>query len=79
MKNMISYLKPSRVMALALVAMASMAIVSTAGATAPYDFSGVGTSVSDQVSNAFDFALPIGGAIIALFVGWRVLKRLVHG
>jgi hypothetical protein len=48
-------------------------------AAAAYPLSGVSAGFSDELGNAVTTALPIGGPIIALFVGWRVLKRLVRG
>lgn len=48
-------------------------------AAATYPLSGVTTGFTDQLTNAVTAALPIAGPIIALFVGWRVFKRLVHG
>jgi hypothetical protein len=57
----------------------AVSYVGLAGATAPYDFTSAGTTFTSEITNAFTVALPIGVAIVALFVGWKVLKRLVHG
>lgn len=48
-------------------------------ATAAYPLSGVSTGFTDQLTNAVTTALPIAGPVIALFVGWRIFKRLSHG
>jgi|GEM_PF-7018029 len=47
--------------------------------TATYDLSSVTSTFTDQVSNAVTVALPIGAAIMALFIGWRVLRRIAKG
>jgi hypothetical protein len=65
----------TRVSVLAVTAMLS--IVGAASASSTYDLSGVSTGFTDQVLNAVTTALPIAGPILALFVGWRVMKRLV--
>jgi hypothetical protein len=64
-----------------LVAAATSVLVfaGNAMAAAAYPISGVGTGFTDQLHNAVDTALPIAGPIIALFVGWRIFKRLSHG
>jgi hypothetical protein len=38
-----------------------------------------GTAVETQVSAALPVALPVGGAIIAIGVGWGLFKRFVRG
>jgi hypothetical protein len=61
-----------------LFAVAALAVlVASLYGTATYDLSGVSTGFSDQVLNAVTTALPIAGPILALFVGWRVMKRIV--
>jgi phage protein D len=37
------------------------------------------TAVSTQVNAALPIALPIGGAILALGIGWKLFKRFVRG
>jgi hypothetical protein len=66
-----------KMLGIAMVAM--LALPSMASATAQYDLSPVSTGFTDQVLNAVTTALPIAGPIIALFVGWKVLRRLVRG
>lgn len=46
----------------------------------------LGTSLTDavsqitaEISGALPVALPVGGGIIALFLGWRIFKRFVRG
>lgn len=63
---------------LTAVVMGSALMASQLG-TATYDLSSVSTTFTDQVSNAVTTALPIGAAIMALFVGWRVLRRIAKG
>lgn len=47
--------------------------------TAAYQLSGVTAGFTDQLQEAVTIALPIAGGVVALFVGWRVFKRLSHG
>jgi TRAP-type C4-dicarboxylate transport system permease small subunit len=58
---------------------AFLSFVGLAGATSTYDLNSIGTSVTDQVSNGVTTALPIGGAILGLFIAWKVVKRLTRG
>jgi hypothetical protein len=48
-------------------------------ASAAYPLSGATTGFTAQLGDAVTTALPIAGPIVALFVGWRVFKRLVKG
>lgn len=43
------------------------------------DYTGAVTSAESQVSSAITAGLPIFGAIVAVWVGIRIFKRLVHG
>ncbi|HEY4225915.1 MAG TPA: hypothetical protein VGM70_08890 [Pseudolysinimonas sp.] len=36
-------------------------------------------AVTAQVSGALPVALPIGGAILAIGIGWRLFKRFAKG
>jgi hypothetical protein len=73
----------NRIRKYALVAStAVMGVLVFAGsslASATYPLTGVTTGFTAQLSDAVTTALPIAGPIIALFVGWRVFKRLVKG
>lgn len=40
-------------------------------------FTSAASGVTDGVTDAATVALPVGASILALFVGWRVLKRIV--
>jgi hypothetical protein len=68
-----------RVYSLLAVAAVSLVVTAIASASAAYPLAGVGTGFTDQLTNAVTTALPIAGPIIALFVGWKVFKRLVRG
>jgi uncharacterized membrane protein len=61
------------------VAATSLIVTALASASAAYPLTGVSTGFVDQLTNAVTTALPIAGPIIALFVGWKVFKRLVRG
>ncbi len=41
--------------------------------------SSAGASITEQVAAVLPVALPIGGSIIAVGIGWRLLKRFVKG
>jgi len=43
----------------------------------PYDLSGATDGVVAQVTDVLTSVLPIAGGIIALFVGWKILRRMV--
>lgn len=60
----------------AVVALLVGADASMAAAT--YDLAPVASGITDQVQAALTVILPIAGGILALFVGWRVLKRIVR-
>jgi hypothetical protein len=47
-------------------------------ATATYDFSGVSDGFVDQIKSVLSVGLPIGAAIVALLVGWRIMKRFMN-
>lgn len=38
-----------------------------------------GTAVETQVNAALPIALPVGAAILAVTVGWKLFKRFVRG
>lgn len=44
---------------------------------AAYEMDSVATGVTDQVTEALTVILPIAGGVLALFVGWRLIKRMV--
>jgi hypothetical protein len=37
------------------------------------------TAVTAQVAGALPIALPLGGAILAIGIGWRLFKRFARG
>lgn len=55
-----------------------LAFAGQAMASAAYPLGSVSTGFTDQVTSAVTTALPIAGPILALFVGWKVMKRLVR-
>jgi hypothetical protein len=59
--------------------LAAISIVSVAGATAAYPLSDATSGFQDELMSAISTALPIGGAVLAFFVGWKILKRVVRG
>jgi hypothetical protein len=63
---------------LSAVSLMALVVTTSAFASAAYDLSSVSTGFTSQVLNAVTTALPIAGPIIALFVGWKVLKRMVR-
>lgn len=71
--------KLHRVYAVMAVAAMSLVVTAIASASATYPLAGVSTGFTGQLTDAVTTALPIAGPIIALFVGWKVFKRLVRG
>lgn len=63
-------------LATALCVALSLAFVDAASAAATYDLDPVTTGIVDQVQDALTTILPIAGGLLALFVGWRVIKRM---
>jgi hypothetical protein len=47
-------------------------------ASAWVDFGPAAQGFEEQVRNAVVTALPIGGPIVALFVGWRIVRHFVE-
>ncbi len=43
-----------------------------------YSLSGATDGVQSQVSAVLVDVLPVAGGIIALFIGWKILKRMVR-
>jgi uncharacterized membrane protein YozB (DUF420 family) len=60
-----------------LAGVMSLLVASSAFATAPYDLSPVTTDIVSQIQAVLTDVLPIAGGILALFVGWRLVKRFV--
>jgi len=52
-------------------------LASSAFAVAPYSLDGATSGVADQVTAVLTDVLPVAGGIIALFIGWKILKRMV--
>jgi hypothetical protein len=50
-----------------------------AASFAAQDYSGIATSVTGEVTAAVTAGLPIFGSVVAIFVGIRILRRLVKG
>lgn len=40
---------------------------------------GVVTAITEQVGGALPVVLPVAGAILAVTIGWRIVKRFVRG
>jgi hypothetical protein len=68
-----------RLATVGVVVAAALVTAAPSFAAPAYPLSGVASGIVDELTNAVTTALPIGGPIVALFVGWRVLKRLVGG
>ncbi len=59
----------------AVTAFFVLGLTAAANATA-YDLSPVTTGITEQITALLPIVLPVAGGIIALFVGWRLLKRM---
>ncbi len=44
-------------------------------ATSVVDYSGLGTSITAELTPALTAAVPIAGTLIAVAVGWKMVKR----
>lgn len=60
-----------------LVAMFALSVSGVADATATYDLAPVTSGIVDQVQSALGTILPIAGGLLALFVAWRLIRRMV--
>lgn len=41
------------------------------------DWSSLSTGITSQLEAVIPIALPIAGTILAIFVGWKIIKRFV--
>jgi len=60
------------------VALLAVVVAQSALASATYDFSAVSTGFTAQLQGALTTALPIAAGVLALFVGWKIIKRFVR-
>jgi hypothetical protein len=61
-----------------MVATGSALTASTqALAVAEYDLTPATTGIKEQIAAVLTVVLPIAGGVVALFVGWKMLKRFV--
>jgi len=42
-----------------------------------YQMDGLTTGIGDQITEALAVGLPVAGTILAFFVGWRIVRRVV--
>jgi len=59
----------------ALTAFLVLGLAASANAVA-YDLAPVTTGITDQITALLPIVLPVAGGLIALFVGWRLIKRM---
>jgi hypothetical protein len=64
-------------MALGLACFLALNISGIAGATATYDISTLTSGVVEQVQASLATVLPIAGGLLALGVGFKLMRRLV--
>lgn len=58
----------------------SMVVASASSAfAAAQDYTAIGTGITAEITSALTTALPIGGTVLGVFIGWKVLKRFVRG
>jgi uncharacterized membrane protein YqgA involved in biofilm formation len=79
-RTALSHVKAHRTAASAALLTGVTALVvsdSAMAVTTPYDLAPAGSSITDQVTAVLVVALPIAGGILALFIGWKILKRFV--
>lgn len=57
------------------VAAVSVAAAVPAFAVSVVDYSGLGTSITGELTPALTAVVPIAGTLIAVGVGWKMVKR----
>jgi len=64
--------------AMIVAAVSSLLVVGLAASAnaAAYDLAPVTTGITDQITALLPIVLPVAGGILALFVGWRLIKRM---
>lgn len=73
---MLKYVRQHGLLA-SLTTMLVLGVAETAGATATYSLAGATGGIQDQVTSVLTEVLPVAGGIIALFIGWKILRRMV--
>jgi len=69
-------MKNRRNLALSLAASACSVVTAVpAFAAGIVDYTALGTSITGELTPAIAAALPIGGTILAVAVGWKMVKR----
>ncbi len=60
-----------------IVGMASVVVMAAVPcfATAVADYTAIGTSITSELTPALATAIPIAGTLIAVRVGWKMVKR----
>ncbi|MBA3842203.1 MAG: hypothetical protein H0X39_06240 [Actinobacteria bacterium] len=66
-----------RFVAVAVVALGALVLVPFAGATT-FDLSPATTSITAQITSTLPYVLGVGGSLLAIFIGWRLVKRFTH-
>ena len=69
-----------RVLAMsAVTSLFALALVGDAFADAPttYDLAPAASGITSQITAVLTVILPIAGGLMALMIGWRLLKRMV--
>lgn len=64
----------TRILALILTL---IALATNAFAVAVVDYTAIGTSVTAEIGPALTAVVPIAGTILAIAVGWKMVRRFV--
>lgn len=59
----------------ALVAAGAVLVAGQAHATSVVDYSGLGTSITGELTPALTAVVPIAGTLIAVALGWKMVKK----
>lgn len=62
----------------ALLAAGAVLVAGQAHADSVVDYSGLGTSITAELTPALTAVVPIAGTLIAVAVGWKMVKRFTR-
>jgi hypothetical protein len=60
-----------------VAAIAALVLPAIAGAST-FDLSPATDSVQSQITASLVYILPVAGGLLALFIGWKLVKRFTH-
>jgi putative Mn2+ efflux pump MntP len=67
-----------KIMLMLSLSLAAVATAVPAFAVGVVDYSTLGTSITSEITPALASALPIAGTLIAIGVGWKLVKKFTN-